>query len=79
MTQVGSFDREVLKVVSLIHFPRLATYGQIVDLINEYGSAREVSWFLKCLPLVFSYPCNRLVNTQGRISMSIGRHGSDFL
>ena len=58
---------------------RLATYGQIAELIGAFGCARQVGWALRRLPLPSAVPWHRMVNAQGRISMSPGREGSDWM
>ena len=58
---------------------QLATYGQIADLIGAYGCARQVGWALRRLKLPSTVPWNRVVNAQGRISMSLSREGSDWI
>jgi len=58
---------------------QLATYGQIADLIGAYGCARQVGWALRRLKLPSTVPWHRVVNAQGRISMSLSREGSDWL
>ena len=58
---------------------QLATYGQIADLIGAYGCARQVGWALRRLKLPSTVPWHRVVNAQGRISMSLRREGSDWM
>ena len=74
-----SFDRRVADVVSRIPPGQLATYGQIADLIGAYGCARQVGWALRRLALPSQVPWHRVVNAQGRISMSLSREGSDWI
>ncbi len=57
----------------------MATYGQIADLIGAYGCARQVGWALRRLPLPSPIPWHRVVNAQGRISLSPSREGSDWM
>ena len=73
------FDSSVWDAVSRIPHGRLATYGQIADLIGAYGCARQVGWALRRLPLPSEVPWHRVVNAQGRISMSLSREGSDWI
>ena len=73
------FDRRVADVVSRIPPGQLATYGQIADLIGAYGCARQVGWALRRLALPSQVPWHRVVNAQGRISMSLSREGSDWI
>ena len=77
--QRSSFDQRVRVVVALIPQGRLATYGQVADWIGAYGCARQVGWALRRLQLPSSIPWQRVVNAQGRISMSLSREGSDWL
>ena len=77
--QRSSFDQRVRAVVGLIPRGRLATYGQVADWIGAYGCARQVGWALRRVQLPSSIPWQRVVNAQGRISMSLSREGSDWL
>ncbi len=74
-----SFDQRVYGVVARIPTGRLATYGQIAELLGAYGAARQVGWALRRLPLPSSVPWQRVVNAQGRISMDPSRQGSDWI
>ena len=74
-----SFDQRVWLMVSRIPSGQLATYGQIADLIGAYGCARQVGWALRRLSLPSNVPWHRVVNAQGRISMSLSREGSDWI
>jgi methylated-DNA-protein-cysteine methyltransferase-like protein len=74
-----SFDQRVYGLVAQIPAGRLATYGQIAELLGAYGSARQVGWALRRLPLPSTVPWQRVVNAQGRISMDPSRQGSDWI
>ncbi len=74
-----SFDDRVRQVVAQIPPGQLATYGQIAELIGAYGCARQVGWSLRRLALSSALPWHRVVNAQGRISMSPSREGSDWI
>ena len=74
-----TFDQRVWREVARIPPGRLATYGQIADLIGAYGCARQVGWALRRLTLPSEVPWHRVVNAQGRISMSLSREGSDWI
>jgi methylated-DNA-protein-cysteine methyltransferase-like protein len=69
----------VYALVALIPAGRLATYGQIAELLGAYGCARQVGWALRRLPLPSTVPWQRVVNAQGRISMDPSRQGSDWI
>ena len=66
-------------VVAFIPEGRLSTYGQVADWIGAYGCARQVGWALRRLSLSSCIPWHRVVNAQGRISMSLSREGSDWM
>ena len=74
-----SFDQRVWRAVAQIPPGRLATYGQIAELIGAYGCARQVGWALRRLPLPSEIPWQRVVNAKGRISLSQSREGSDWM
>ena len=57
-----SFDHRVWEVVARIPRGRVATYGQIADLIGAWGCARQVGWALRRLPLPCEVPWQRVVN-----------------
>ncbi|KEF41356.1 MAG: methyltransferase [Cyanobium sp. CACIAM 14] len=73
------FDRRVYAMVARIPHGQLATYGQIAELIGAWGCARQVGWALRRLHLPSEVPWHRVVNAQGRIAMSPGREGSDWM
>jgi methylated-DNA-protein-cysteine methyltransferase related protein len=73
------FDQRVWETVARIPRGRLATYGQIAELIGAYGCARQVGWALRRLPLPSPVPWHRVVNAQGRISVTPSREGSDWI
>ena len=77
--QPSTFDQLVYATVARIPHGRLATYGQVAELIGAWGCARQVGWALKRLPLPSDVPWHRVVNAQGRISLSVSREGSDWL
>jgi len=77
--QQPGFDQRVWLAVAAIPSGRLATYGQIAELIGAYGCARQVGWALRRLPLPSDVPWHRVVNAQGRIAMSPSREGSDWI
>ena len=77
--QSTSFDQRVYALVAQIPPGRLATYGQIAELLGCWGCARQVGWALRRLKLPSTVPWHRVVNAQGRISMSLSREGSDWI
>ncbi|MFO7629046.1 MAG: methylated-DNA--[protein]-cysteine S-methyltransferase [Prochlorococcaceae cyanobacterium] len=75
----ASFDQRVYDAVAQIPRGRLATYGQIAELIGAWGAARQVGWALRRLPLPSPVPWQRVVNARGCIAMSPAREGSDWI
>lgn len=69
----------MIRIVNKIPHCRLATYGQIADLIGAWGCARQVGWALRRLELPSEVPWHRVVNVKGRISMNPSREGSDWI
>ena len=76
---IPSFDQRVYAAVAQIPHGRLATYGQIAELIGAYGCARQVGWALRRLELPSAVPWHRVVNARGEVSMSLSREGSDWM
>jgi methylated-DNA-protein-cysteine methyltransferase-like protein len=77
--RTAPFDQRVYAMVAQIPEGRLATYGQIAELIGAWGCARQVGWALRRLPLPSALPWHRVVNAQGRVSLSLAREGSDWI
>jgi len=74
-----SFDQRVYQHIARIPWGQLATYGQIAELMGEWGCARQVGWALRRLPLPSPLPWHRVVNAQGRLAMTLSRQGSDWM
>ena len=73
------WDQSVWNAVALVPRGRLATYGQIAELIGAWGRARQVGWALRRLPLPSEIPWHRVVNARGCITMAPSREGSDWI
>ena len=71
------FYQKVYITVSKIPYGRIATYGQIADLIYEYGRARQVGWALRRLKLPSNIPWHRVINSKGFITMRLSRYHTD--
>lgn len=57
---------EVLSVVEEIPEGKVATYGQIAELIGREKNARLVGKILSMSQYYGQYPCHRVVNHAGR-------------
>jgi methylated-DNA-protein-cysteine methyltransferase related protein len=63
------FASEILEVVSLIPYGKVATYGQIAKLSGLPKHARYVGFVLKQLDANSDIPWYRVINSQGKISL----------
>jgi methylated-DNA-protein-cysteine methyltransferase-like protein len=67
---MGDFFQRVWDLVRQIPPGRVATYGQIAELLESPRAARTVGWALRGLPEGSDVPWHRVINRQGRISTS---------
>ena len=65
------------RVVSRIPRGRVATYGQVAELVGIPGQPRRVGYALSALPDDTSVPWQRVVNAKGEISLR--QSGADTL
>ena len=79
MDKTNLFNKKVYLTVSKIPYGKIATYGQIADLIYAYGRARQVGWALRRLKLPSTIPWHRVINSKGEITMSFSRNGTDWI
>ena len=79
MEKTNLFNQKVYLTVSKIPYGKIATYGQIADLIYAYGRARQVGWALRRLELPSTIPWHRVINSKGEITMSFSRNGTDWI
>lgn len=71
--------QRIYKLVEQIPWGKVATYGQIADLLGLFGRARQVGYALYRLGPDSAVPWHRVINAQGKISHSPQRQGSDAL
>lgn len=57
---------EILSAVGEIPYGKVATYGQLAQLIGRPRNARQVGWALRHAEFFGEYPCHRVVNHAGR-------------
>ena len=79
MKIINPFYQKVYLMVSKIPSGKVATYGQIAELIYAYGRARQVGWALRRLKLPSNIPWHRVINSKGLITMSVSRNGTDWM
>lgn len=68
MNDTNELQRQILEVVALIPFGKVATYGQIAQLAGLPKHARLVGTVLKNLDEGSHLPWYRVINSQGKVS-----------
>ncbi|PRD33256.1 UNVERIFIED_CONTAM: atl1 [Trichonephila clavipes] len=68
MNDTNELQRQILEVVALIPFGKVATYGQIAQLAGLPKHARLVGTVLKNLDEGSQLPWHRVINSQGKVS-----------
>ncbi|HQV24139.1 MAG TPA: MGMT family protein [Acinetobacter sp.] len=71
MTQSeNELHRQILEVIALIPYGKVATYGQIAKLAGLPKHARLVGYVLKHLDVESQIPWFRVINSQGKLSVT---------
>ena len=71
MTQSeNELHRQILEVIALIPYGKVATYGQIAKLAGLPKHARLVGYVLKHLDAESQIPWFRVINSQGKLSVT---------
>ncbi|ERS02565.1 methyltransferase [Acinetobacter sp. COS3] len=79
MKDSNELHRQILEVIALIPYGKVATYGQIAKLAGIPKHARLVGYVLKHLDKESSIPWHRVINSQGKISvMRINEKGGNI-
>ena len=73
--KVGDFAAQVYRAVSKIPKGRVATYGQIADIIGCPGGSRAVGNALHANPFAPQVPCHRVVAADGSVAAHYGLGG----
>ena len=76
-TSSDELARQILQVVALIPYGKVASYGQIAKLAGLPKHARLVGYVLKHLDQTTEISWHRVINSQGRISLSKLDHYGD--
>lgn len=78
MNDTNELQRQILEVVALIPFGKVATYGQIAQLAGLPKHARLVGTVLKNLDEGSHLPWHRVINSQGKVSTTnLDEHGEN--
>lgn len=76
-TSSDELARQILQVVALIPYGKVASYGQIAKLAGLPKHARLVGYVLKNLDQAAEIPWHRVINSKGKISLSKLDHCGD--
>lgn len=72
----GVFE-EIYKIVKQIPTGKVATYGQIAELVGNPRLSRVVGYALHANPDPEQIPCYRVVNREGRVSQAFAFGGGN--
>ncbi|MFH1171341.1 MAG: MGMT family protein [bacterium] len=78
MPRGQNFYFRVYIIVRQIPKGKVATYGQIAALLGNPRGARMVGWALNCLKPNTKIPWQRVINSEGRISIENLRASKDL-
>ena len=67
--KMTDFTRKVMATVKKIPRGKVASYGQIARLAGKPGGARGVGWILNSMSEIHALPWQRVLNSQGKISL----------
>jgi methylated-DNA-protein-cysteine methyltransferase related protein len=67
--KMTAFTQDVIRLVRQIPRGKVATYGQIAELAGKPGAARGVGWILNSCAETHKLPWQRVLNSQGQISL----------
>ncbi len=70
MQDTNELHRQILEVIVLIPYGKVASYGQIARLAGLPKHARLVGYVLKHLDKESQIPWYRVINSQGKISVT---------
>ncbi len=71
---------KIYDVVKLIPYGKVATYGQVADLVGLIGKPRVVGYALfRVVASDTDIPWHRVINAKGEVSRSSLRDGNDDL
>ena len=70
-----NFFEEVYRIVKLIPYGKVMTYGDIAELLGNKRMARQVGWALHVNPSPETIPCYRVVNRFGGLSSAFAFGG----
>lgn len=78
MNQIGFFER-VYKIVKLIPYGKVTTYGAIARYLGTPKSARMVGWALNSTKNDDTIPAHRVVNQKGVLTGKFHFNGTNIM
>ena len=72
MKEQSAFSKKVIELILKVPKGQVATYGQLAKLAGKPQGSRGVSWILHSSSKAYKLPWQRILNSQGRISFSVG-------
>lgn len=76
--QKGNFYERVYELVNKIPVGRVATYQQLATIVATPRAAQAVGWALRALPTNTKIPWQRVINSQGIISIENLRFPKEY-
>src|SRR3990167_6767614 len=73
---MSKFKDGVVKVVSIVPYGKVVSYGQVALYIGIPRAARQVGWTLNMMEDIENIPWWRVVNNQGRISIKNSKYSA---
>jgi methylated-DNA-protein-cysteine methyltransferase-like protein len=67
---LNPFSSKVVEIIQSIPKGKVASYGQIATLAGNHRAARQVSRILHSCTKKYNLPWHRVVNSQGKISLT---------
>ena len=74
---MSDFKEGVIKVVSLVPYGKVVSYGQVALYIGIPRAARQVGWTLNRMEGETQLPWWRVINNQGRISIKGSKYSTE--
>lgn len=71
----------IVSAIGSIPEGKVASYGQIAEVVSHRGGARQVSWTLRTQTKKYGLPWHRVINSKGAISLKNedGQHQRELL
>lgn len=61
--------RRIVAIIGAVPAGKVVSYGQVAELCEHKGSARQVSWTLRTQTNQYNLPWHRVIGASGKISL----------